>query len=485
MQGKSEDLYTKHPHEKNIDDKPFTESVLAQNELDEYNSKNFQKSHELFITYHPWKLFCIAAIPGALSMLSSAIYEIADGIFVGQILGEEAFAAINLAMPFVIMLFAFGDMVGVGSSVPISISLGEGNTRRANNIFTCGILMILAGGALIGTLFWFLAPALMELMGAYGTLRDMAADYLRMFALFAPLGTILFAVDNYLRICGKVKSSFALNAFTSLFGCVLEFSMLYFWHLGTLGAALAFSIAISLGSLCALIPFMAKKMLLQFVKPQFSYALLKEIVQSGTPAFLNDVAGRVTVIFLNVELMITGGTAAVSVYGFLIFAGSFIYPLIYGICDALQPAVGYNWGARRYDRIKQIEKYVFSTVCAIALLLAAVMAVFPDECTRLFMVDVSQDILVMSRDAFRFYALSYVFRWFPLACGSLLTAVEKTKLASLLSFCMVTLLPLAVLFALKPLGLLGLWLNAPVSAGIAALISIWILIVFRRELHLE
>lgn len=59
MQGKSEDLYTKHPHEKNIDDKPFTESVLAQNELDEYNSKNFQKSHELFITYHPWKLFAL------------------------------------------------------------------------------------------------------------------------------------------------------------------------------------------------------------------------------------------------------------------------------------------------------------------------------------------------------------------------------------------------------------------------------------------
>ena len=418
-------------------------------------------------------------------MLSSAIYEIADGIFVGQILGEEAFAAINLAMPFVIMLFAFGDMVGVGSSVPISISLGAKKRDRANNIFTCAVLMILIGAALIGAGFWILAPWMMELMGADATLRDMASDYLRMFALFAPFGTILFAVDNYLRICGKVKSSFALNLFTSTFGCILEFTMLAIWHMGTLGAGLAFSLAISTGAVLALVPFMMNKMLLRFVRPRFSFALFKEILLSGTPAFLNDVAGRITMILLNFELMLQAGVRAVSVYGFLIFAGSFIFPLLYGICDALQPAVGYNWGAQRFDRIRKLEGYIFITVGLIACLMACIMGFFPDFCTRLFIADAGEDILALSRDAFFFYAISYLFRWFPLCTQSLLTAVEKTKLASVLSFCSVTLLPIVVLYELKPLGLLGLWLNAPVTWVLASALSLVILVMFRKELHLD
>ena len=485
MASKHEELHTKKLNNSAPDTKPLAEKGLDKKESRDYAAEKYEQSHKLFISYHPWQLFCIAAVPGALSMLSSAIYEIADGIFVGQILGEEAFAAINLAMPFVIMLFAFGDMVGVGSSVPISISLGAKKRDRANNIFTCAVLMILVGASVIGALFWVLAPWMMELMGATGSLRDMASDYLRMFALFAPFGTILFAVDNYLRICGKVKTSFALNLFTSTFGCILEFTMLSIFHMGTLGAGLAFSIAISTGACLALIPFMMNKMLLRFVRPRISKAIIKEIMLSGTPAFLNDVAGRITLILLNYELMVQAGVRAVSVYGFLIFAGSFIFPLLYGICDALQPAVGYNWGAKRYDRIRQLERYIFATVGFVSLLMAAIMGFFPDFCTRIFIADAGEEILLLSRDAFCLYALSFAFRWFPLCVQSLFTAVERTKLASTLSFCSTTILPILVLFALKPLGLFGLWLNAPVTWALASALSLVILVMFRKELHLD
>lgn len=465
------------PLSKRTDDTPCASKTEKEDDT-------YKKTHDLFILLDPKRLFLRCAIPGALSMLTSAIYEIADGIFVGQLLGEEAFAAVNLAMPFVIMLFAFGDMVGVGSSVPISISLGEGKNDRANNIFTVGVLLILLGASVIGAIFWFLAPWLMALMGAEGTLQSMAVDYLRMFALFAPFGTILFAVDNYLRICGKVKSSFALNAFVSTIGCILEFWFLSTLGLGTLGAGLAFSLAISLGAIAALMPFLFKMLLLRFVRPQFSWALLKEIMMSGTPAFLNDVAGRITLIFLNVELMAQGGITAVTVYGCLGFAAAFIFPLMYGTCDALQPAVGYNWGARRYDRIKQIEKYIFATLAAMSLVFSCIMGFFPELCVHIFIADAQENVLIMAQDAFRFYAVAYLFRWVSLGVQSLLIAVEKTKLASMLSFLIVTVLPLSVLFVLKPLGLMGLWLNAPISMVLAGAISIWILIGFRKELHL-
>ena len=89
----------------------------------------------LFAKTPPGKLCLIAAIPGAIGMLASALYQLVDGILVGQVLGEAAFAAINLAMPFVIINFALADLIGVGSSVPISVRLGQGDKDAANNIF--------------------------------------------------------------------------------------------------------------------------------------------------------------------------------------------------------------------------------------------------------------------------------------------------------------------------------------------------------------
>ena len=99
-------------------------------------------SHNLFAATKPLKLFFIAAIPGAVSMLASALYQTIDGVFVGRFLGATEFAALNLAMPFVIINFALADLIGVGSAVPISVSLGRKQEKEANNIFTCACLMI-------------------------------------------------------------------------------------------------------------------------------------------------------------------------------------------------------------------------------------------------------------------------------------------------------------------------------------------------------
>ena len=106
-------------------------------------------THTLFTKTPPLRLFFIAAIPGAICMLASALYQLIDGIFVGRFLGETAFAAINLAMPFVIINFSLADLIGVGSSVPISITLGKKDDEEANNIFSCACLMIAGAGVLV------------------------------------------------------------------------------------------------------------------------------------------------------------------------------------------------------------------------------------------------------------------------------------------------------------------------------------------------
>ena len=173
-------------------------------------------SNALFAKTPPLKLFFIASIPGAVSMLASALYQTLDGVFVGQFLGATAFAALNLAMPFVIINFSLADLIGVGSAVPISICLGRKDEQEANNIFTCACLMIIGAGVVIGGILFAAAPLLIRLMGAEGQFADFAVQYLRVYAICSPITTIIFAVDNFLRICGFIRGSMLLNIFMSV-----------------------------------------------------------------------------------------------------------------------------------------------------------------------------------------------------------------------------------------------------------------------------
>ena len=300
-------------------------------------------SHKLFANTPPLRMFFIAAIPGAVSMLASALYQMFDGIFVGQFLGATEFAALNLAMPFVIINFSLADLIGVGSAVPISVSLGRKLDKEANNIFTCACLMIFMAGIIVGAVLFAAAPLLMRLMGAEGEFAEFALQYLRVYAICSPVTTIVFAMDNFLRISGIIRGSMFLNIFMSVLSGTLEFLFLGVFGFGIWGAALATCLGMIASACLALIPFIRGKATLRFCRPRFSWAMIRQIIACGSPNFLNNIAGRITSILLNFILVRLGGERAVSVYGILMYVDGFIQPLLYGMCDSLQPAVGYNW----------------------------------------------------------------------------------------------------------------------------------------------
>ena len=435
----------------------------------------------LFAKTPPGKLFLTAAIPGAIGMLASALYQLIDGILVGQVLGDTAFAAINLAMPFVIINFALADLIGVGSAVPISVRLGQGEEKVANNIFTCACLMIVGTGALVGALLFLAAPALLGLMGAEGELASLAVQYLRVYALFSPLSTIIFATDNYLRICGKIRMSMWLNILMSILTAVFEFTLLVVLDLGIWAAALASSLGMIACVLIALYPFARKKLQLRFCRPRFSLPMVKQIVACGSPNFLNNISGRVTSIIMNAVLLRVGGQNAVSIYGILMYVDGLIQPLMYGACDSLQPAVSYNWGAGNRRRILAIEKYCFSAAAGISLLSAVVLFLFPGAVTTLFLSDMDAAFLATAQTAIRLFALTYLTRWFSFASQSLMTALERAGEASLISTATALIFPVILLAALSPLGLTGVWLNFAGSSLLAGILSLLLLLRFWKK----
>ena len=125
----------------------------------------------LFTHMPPGRLFLITAGPGAVGMLASVLFYMVDGIFIGRYLGETAFAALNLALPFVIINFSLSDLIGVGSSVPIAIKLGEKKNHTANNIFTCACVLTFLTSIGVGALLYFGGPYLLSLLGAKGELH--------------------------------------------------------------------------------------------------------------------------------------------------------------------------------------------------------------------------------------------------------------------------------------------------------------------------
>lgn len=448
------------------------------------------KTETMYATLTPWRLFFKVALPGMVSMLAMSIYAIVEGIFIGQVLGEGAFAAVNIAMPLVMINFSLADLIGVGASVPISIALGRKDHTEANNTFTCSVILIFLASVVMGSVMFFAAEPLSRMMGADDVLLDTAVRYLRMVALCSPLATIFFAMDNYLRISGFVKSSMVINIVSNL----LTIGLLAFFLLGcqmdVVGSALATSISMCACSGIAIIPFLRNKALLRFVKPKFSITMLKKIAACGSPTFLNNISGRVTSILMNISLMTLGvkalgeggGTTAVAVYAVLMYASDLCWPLLYGISDSLSPAIGYNWGAQDYARVKKIAACGFAGTALVGLVSTAVLFFFPGTIASWFANADDIRLLEVSTHAIRIFCFAYLFRWLGVMTQGLLSAVQKPAQATIMSVGTAMVFPVVLLGVLWYYGLDGIWFNFVGVNILTATLSIVFLLRLGKEI---
>ncbi len=448
------------------------------------------KAEKLYSTATPWKLFFIVALPGMISMFAMSIYSIIEGIFIGQILGEGAFAAINIAMPLVMINFSLADLIGVGASAPISTALGRNDHTRANNVFSCSVIMIFCVSIVMGAVMFFAATPLSRLMGADDLLLDTSVRYLRTAALCSPLAAIFFAMDNYLRISGFVKTSMVINICCNLLTLGLLTFFLLVRKMDVVGSALATSISMCACSLVAMVPFIMKKALLKFTKPKFSFSLLKQIVACGSPVFLSNVSGRVTSILMNISLMALGtkvlgeggGQTAVAVYAVLMYSSDLCWPLLYGIADSLAPALGYNWGAKNYKRVKSIAKCGYIGTCTVGLISTSFLFFFSETIASWFVKAEEIQLFEISAHAIKLFCLAYLFRWIAVTTQSFFSAIEKPLQATIMAVTVAFVFPVLLLGALWHFSLDGIWFNFVGVNALAAVLSVVLLLRLMKEI---
>ena len=437
-------------------------------------------SDKFFLDTKTSRLFIRAAIPGGISMLASSLFMIFESVFVGKFVGTTAFAALGFAFPVLIMNFALAELVGVGSSVPIAIFLGEGKNDRANNYFTSSILLTVCTGVFSGALIYAFSPTFLSFMGADGDMLKYGVGYLRTYAIFSPITPLMFSLDNYLRISGKTKTSMIVNIAFSVITILLEALFILVFHWGVEGAALAASIAMMLCILFIIVMFSTKKLQLKFTKPRISLEMIRQILRNGISPFLTNISGRLFSVVMNVFLLRFGGEVGVAVYTVVMTVASIFEQLMYGVVDALQPAVGYNYGARRYDRVVSLEKYVFGTALAISVVGGVSMLLIPDLLAIPYLEDLS--LLPLTVFAIRIAAVTYLSRWLAMSIQCFFMALEKPKRAMAISVASACVFPLILIPIFLPLKLTGLWWNYPISTLLTAILAVVILLASRKKL---
>ena len=291
---------------------------------------------EIFEKLPPTKLFFRLAIPSMITMAFGALYQIADGLFVGRFIGEDALAAVNLIMPIIMIVFGFANLIATGASVRISVLLGEKNREEASKVFTFTLKVIFLISCVVGVVGFLFAEPFVRLLAPGATERaiEYGITYTRVYSAFAPLMLIYHATDNYLRVCGKERLSMWLSIGTQAFNIILDVILIVFLGQGVWAAAFTSCLAMALGSVITLFLFRKKRMDLYYAKGKVEKSVFFRILANGSSEFFSSISMSVMSIVYNFFLLKYGGTTGLAAFSVVMYVDSIIGMLVFGMCDA-------------------------------------------------------------------------------------------------------------------------------------------------------
>lgn len=429
-------------------------------------------NQEIFGIIPPKKLFVKLAIPSLVSMLFSSIYMMSDGIFVGKIIGSKALAAINLVFPIIMIVFAVGDMVAAGASVKIGIKLGEKKEEEASNIFSIAVLLVLIIDIIFMILSLVFVKDIIFILIKDKQLATLSYRFAYVFILALPIISPFFALDNYLRLCGKANMSMWINIAVSILNVILDAILIGYFKLGIEYAALASVLSMSIGTIIFLYPFITKKLSLRFTKPKINIKEILYIVYNGSSEFLSNISGSIMAIITNGFLLYYGGPVGVAAFSIVMYIDALISPLLFGMIGSIQPAISYSYGAKDYKRINEFFKITCIVGFTISIVTMIIILMFPDFLVGLFSSKSDVDIIQIGKIALLLSAPSYLFNWFTMTVGSFLTGLEKATESIVVMLVESVILPLILIVVLtKIIGVYGIFIVPSIAGVISVAIS--------------
>ena len=425
------------------------------------------------------RLIIKLSIPAIISMMVTNVYNLVDTAFVGQ-LGNSASGAVGIVFGFMAVLQAIGFMFGNGSGSIISRLLGAKNTEQASKIASTGFFFTLLFGAVVAIISAFVLKPLVMLLGSTETISPYAQTYISYILVAAPFITASFTMNNLLRYEGKAT----LGMIGLIVGAVLNIAgdpiLMFGLNMGIAGAGLSTCISQIIGFFVLLSMFLLHKtqcrLSVKLIVPKF----LPEIIGTGLPSLLRQGLNSLSTVVLNNCAAVYGdaAVAAMSIVSRVIF---FTFSFALGVGQGFQPVCGFNYGAKKYDRLK--TAFYFSVMLAeiIVVVMSVGLILFPGEIVRIFRDD--NTVMEIGSRALVLQGIAQLFLPFCMITEMALQSVGKMLGASVLSTLRNGLFFIPLLLILSNVrGLSGIQEAQPLAVTLAVIPSAILAVRFFREL---
>ena len=423
------------------------------------------------------------SLPAVVGMLVMALYNVVDRIFIGQVVGPEAIAGLALTFPIMNITTAVGVLVGVGSSTRISIAMGRGDRHGASLLLgNAATLTFINAAAYIAVFAVFMDP----ILRAFGA-GDITLPYARSYMYCVLPGLLLtnvaFGLNNVLRATGYPRRAMMTMVIGALTNVVLDAILVLWLDMGMAGAAIATDIAMAVSAWFVVAHFFKKDVTLHFSRGTFGLRLgvVMSMISIGAAPCIVNVASCLVNALINRSLVAHGGDMAIGAAGIFVTVTSLIVTVVLGICMGLQPIIGYNYGAGRFDRLKRaywLAVAVSTLICTVGW---AIGLGIPSVVARIFTTD--QFLIDSTVVCLRHAMWAFIVVGFQVISTCFFQSIGAPARAMILSLArqVIFLIPL-MLWLSDAYGVEGVWLSFPISDLCATLVTFLLIIPAFRQI---
>jgi len=431
------------------------------------------------------RLMLSFSAPAIVGLLTQALYVVIDRWFVARALGDESIAGVTVCFPFMLLLMAFSMLVGFGGAAVVSLRLGQKRRDEAQQVLGNAAVLLLAASLLTTVAGWLWMEPLLRLFGASHDVMPLAREYMRVIVLGSVFQIVGFGLNSIIRGEGNPRMSMVTMLVSVALNALLAPLLIFVLRWGMTGAALATVVAQAVSAVWVVSYFRSRRSLLRLefstLRPRWS--LCREILVIGSPPFMLQIAAAVSQCILFNQLERYGGDTAVSVVGVIHSVVMTIAMPIFGINQGAQPIIGYNYGARKFDRVKAALQTAILGATSVAVLGYAVVMVFPAQLFGFFSSSHSE-LVQMGTPAMRLSMCLLPVVGFQIVGSNYFQAVGKPSLAMILSLSRQVLLLIPATLLLPRLwGLTGVWLALPTADFCSALLTGTCLFWETRQLY--
>lgn len=425
------------------------------------------------------KLLLKYSVPAIIGMMVNALYNVVDRIFIGNIpeVGSMAIAGLGVTMPILTIALAFGMLVGVGSATNVSIKLGQGRKEEAQNIIGTGMLLSVVLGVSLTVLGLIFSQQILTLFGASEATLYYAKSYTDIIIVGTTFSIMAMFFNNVIRGDGNPKLSAIIMTVGCLTNIILDALFIFKFNMGIKGAASATIISQAITAMWGLSYYLRKKSNLEFKLStvRLNKNAAKSILAIGVSPFAIQLAASLVQVISNQSLKTYGGDLAIGAMATISSISMIFLMPSFGISQGMQPIVGFNYGAQKYDRAKKALQICLIASTCIFVIGAIIINTAPEFLVGMFNSD--PELMGITVNGLKKYTVTLPILSIGIIGTNYIQSIGKAKISILLSLLRqcIFLIPLIMVLP-KFLGLDGVWFSQPVSDIVAIVIIAAVLV---------